>query len=325
MAGKDKDELERFKTEINLTEYAASKGYVLSPKESYKNVAVMRSETDKINISKGPDGHWVYHSWKGQSKGSIIDFAQEMEHKNLGEVRKALRSWIGEGGLKPTVSEKRYVKNLEHTPKDRAVVNSIMLGLQPIKENQWLQLRDIDRETLENSRFAGKILSDLKLKTHVVFPHVDREGLSGLEVRKQDFKGFFKGSEKGLWCSVFKPGDNRVVVCESAIDALSYHQLKGDEKTAYVSTGGSMSEKQKDLVNGLISKNKDKQIVLGFDNDQKGREYCNSIQADNPGAKNLSVDLPPGEGKDWNDVLKDKHRSLDKGMELRMSGPGLSM
>ena len=40
------DELDQFKTRINLAEYAASQGYQLDRRESSRNSAVMRRESD---------------------------------------------------------------------------------------------------------------------------------------------------------------------------------------------------------------------------------------------------------------------------------------
>ena len=60
---RQRDELERFKTGINLTEYAASEGYQLDRRASSRNSGVMRHPGgDKIVIARGEDGHWIYFS-----------------------------------------------------------------------------------------------------------------------------------------------------------------------------------------------------------------------------------------------------------------------
>jgi hypothetical protein len=56
-------ELKRFKTEINLTEYAASEGYEIDEKESSRNSVVMRHPSgDKVIVARGFDRHWIYFS-----------------------------------------------------------------------------------------------------------------------------------------------------------------------------------------------------------------------------------------------------------------------
>ncbi len=58
-------ELERFKTEIDLRLYAQSLGFELNAKDSWRGSAVMeRGAADKIIISRGRDGHYVYWSVK---------------------------------------------------------------------------------------------------------------------------------------------------------------------------------------------------------------------------------------------------------------------
>jgi len=57
-------EIDLFKTEINLTAYAASCGYILDQKTTSRNSAVMvHHDGDKIVIARAKeDKHWVYFS-----------------------------------------------------------------------------------------------------------------------------------------------------------------------------------------------------------------------------------------------------------------------
>ena len=77
MRGNRTDELERFKQDISLAEYAAGEGYVLVKNESSRNSFVMQRETDndKIIVATGTDGHGIYFSVRDDAdNGSIIDF-----------------------------------------------------------------------------------------------------------------------------------------------------------------------------------------------------------------------------------------------------------
>jgi hypothetical protein len=58
------EELERFKTSINLNEFAASPGYAMDSKESWRNSAVMRHpDGDKIiNAKNDATGKRAPHS-----------------------------------------------------------------------------------------------------------------------------------------------------------------------------------------------------------------------------------------------------------------------
>jgi len=60
------------------------------------------------------------------------------------------------------------------------------------------------------------------------------ESLCSFEVKNKDFTGFASGGVKGLWYSEAKITDERLVLVESAIDAMSFHVLFGDQHTRYM-------------------------------------------------------------------------------------------
>ncbi|MGB5632953.1 MAG: relaxase/mobilization nuclease domain-containing protein [Waterburya sp.] len=94
-------QLDRFKTEINLVEYATSIGYEYQPRESSPNSALLRHNSgDKIVIVTNTQGHGIYFSFHDdKDQGTIIDFVQQRNNFNLGEVRKELRPWLLKGGV----------------------------------------------------------------------------------------------------------------------------------------------------------------------------------------------------------------------------------
>ncbi len=97
-------ELERFKTEINLVSYAQSQGYEYLKRESPRNSAVLRHNSgDKIVVTTDIDGHGVYFSLRDDAdKGTIIDFVQNRRNLSLTEVRKELRDWLQESNTRPS-------------------------------------------------------------------------------------------------------------------------------------------------------------------------------------------------------------------------------
>jgi len=91
------DELEDFKTTINLSEYAASEGYCIDRRASSRNsVAIRHASGDKIVIARGQDNHWMYFSVRDDTdNGTLIDFVQNRKGCKLGGVRQELRPWVG--------------------------------------------------------------------------------------------------------------------------------------------------------------------------------------------------------------------------------------
>ena len=98
MVNHDNEELDRFKTDINLTEYAAHLGYALDRQASSRHSITMRrsSNGDKMIVSRNNNGHWMYFSVRDDGdNGTIIDFHQRRTRDNLGETRKTLRDFMG--------------------------------------------------------------------------------------------------------------------------------------------------------------------------------------------------------------------------------------
>lgn len=302
------EELERFKTEINLTAYMAGQGYAIDRKESSRNSAVMRHENgDKLIVARGHDGHWIYFSVRDdQDNGSIIDFIQRRRPCSLGHVRLALREWTGSARPPVKARAETYAPDLEKTSQDRLAVLGEFSRMKPSGRHPWLeQERRIPADILQSSRFAGKIHTDKR--NNAVFAHYDLSGLCGFEMKNRNFTGFSKGGTKGLWFSMAVKGDARLVFAESAIDALSYHALYPDERARYASIGGEMNPNQPELIRKAIEKMPDKaEIIIAMDADPPGRELAERIAriAREAGRHNVICHEPPEEGADWNDRLR---------------------
>lgn len=161
-------ELETFKT-IDLRAYAAELGYLLDRKESWRGSSVLRHPNgDKIIVKQDHDGHFVYFSVRDESdNGSIIDFVQRRKTVNLGQVRQALRPWIGKQAPSPAL-----FPALLPTTKDRLVVERQFRLMHDVERHAYLeQERRLPVETLTAARFAGRIKSDAR--GNAIFPHFD--------------------------------------------------------------------------------------------------------------------------------------------------------
>jgi hypothetical protein len=173
-------ELESFKTSIDLRAYAASQGYVLDRKESWRGSAMMRhANGDKIIIKRDADNHYVYCSVRDEADhGTIIDFVQHRLRLNFGALRKELRQWVG-----------GHVETLPYPPllpsaKDRMRVESAYARMEDASAHPYLENeRAIPAAILQSDRFGGRIRIDAR--GNAVFPHFDREGLCGYEIKNR--------------------------------------------------------------------------------------------------------------------------------------------
>lgn len=289
-------ELDAFKTDIDLRLFAASLGYALDAKESWRASAVMRAGPDKVIIKRDTDGHYIYCSVRDPAdNGTIIDFLQRRQRLSLGEVRKQLRRWIGAPPPLPAWP------SLVISGKDRLQVDIAYAKTKPLVRSPYLESRGIG-DIIGSVRFHNRIRIDHR--ANLIFRHDDQQGdLCGFEKKNQGYTGFAEGGEKGLWGSHDFPDDTRIVFAESAIDALSYAQLFPDPSARYRSFGGGLNPKQPELIAAhirilLVGA----EVVAAVDADTAGDDFA-TIIARQCSPMYLFRRHSPVEG-DWNDVLK---------------------
>ena len=263
-------ELERFKTDVMLPELAAARGYALDRRASSRNSVVMRHpDGDKIIIARYEGTtHWVYFSVRDdRDNGTVIDFLQNRGVGSLGMVRKTLRDWLGTA--RPDSQLPLFVKDLQPVSRDRASVMAAWEMAEPCAALPYLTGRGLGPDVLALPLFVGCVRVDRR--NNALFPHYDKDGLCGFEVKNKGFTGFASGGVKGLWYSQAKTTDGRLVLVESAIDAMSFHALQGDMFTRYMSTGGELNPQQPVLLRGAMEKlHPSAVVVLAFDDDEGG-------------------------------------------------------
>jgi hypothetical protein len=300
----DESEIDAFKGTIDLRQFAASLGYQVDQRESWPGSTVLRRGGDKIVVKRNPNGHYVFFSVRDdRDNGTIIDFLQGREKLSLGQVRRILRSWIGKSDLPP-------LARLAPTSKDRMRVEREYRRMAEAPQHPYLiRQRCLPGALLASPRFAGRVRIDSY--GNAVFPHFNREGLCGYEMKNRGFTSFAAGGEKGLWFSHADPEDRQLVLAESAIDALSYAVLFPDAEdlTRYASLAGKPNSAQSGLVQTTsASLPAGSEIVAAFDADEPGRMLAEVVRGAvaRTGRTDLvfRVHLPAQEGEDWNDILR---------------------
>jgi hypothetical protein len=301
-------ELDAFKREIDLRQFAESLGYQIDRRESWRGSAVLRCATDKIVVKRNGNGHYVFFSLRDDDdNGTVIDFVQRRRHLSLGAVRQILRPWIGRSASAPQFPQ------LPPASPDRMRIEREYRRMAEAQRYPYLERdRCLPSAVLSSPRFANRMRIDARGNT--VFPHFDAAGLCGYEIKNRGFTGFAAGGQKGLWFSQTRPDDWRLVLTESAIDALSYATLSPDseDRTRYASLGGRPSSRQIGLVQAAVIKlDVGAEVVAAFDADEAGRWLVAAIgdvvsrvrrQAEWTGL-GFRVHLPSTEGEDWNQVL----------------------
>jgi uncharacterized protein DUF3991/Toprim domain-containing protein len=307
--GNSNIELDAFKREIDLRQFAVSLGYQIDRRESWRGSTVLRRGGDKIVVKRYGNGHYVFFSVRDDDDhGTIIDFLQRRQHRSLGAVRQVLRPWIG----RPAIS--MQFPALQATSPDRMRVECEYRRMSEVPRYPYLEEdRCVPAAVLLSPRFVGRIRLDSRGNT--VFPHFDAAGLCGYEIKNRGFTGFAGGGEKGLWFSHTRCDDRRLILAESAIDALSHAALFPDaeDQTRYASLGGKPSRRQMRLLEATIAKLAEgAEVVAAFDADPAGVRLTEEIRelvaktAHRTERSDLifKSHLPTQEGEDWNIVLQ---------------------
>lgn len=298
----------RFKKAINLTQYAASVGYVIDRQKSTKSSIAMRHASgDKVIISRRGE-FWVYFSAHDETdNGTIVDFIAKRTGKTWAEIGQELDYWLGEGQTMPSIDPASYIREVPEQVYDRERVKRLFQYVKPVSGHPYLEIeRKISREVLASPRFAGRLFTDRY--GNVVFPHFNKEGLCGLELKNADKGVLTRGSEKGLWMSRRSVSDTCLVISESGIDGLSYHDLFRPENTAYAAVSGSMNENQLKLTLDLLNSFPNLHtVILAVDHDQGGESIARKIERAVTEAGRfkgtLQRHIPEQEGQDWNGHL----------------------
>jgi len=168
----------------------------------------------------------------------------------------------------------------------------------PQIKNYLTQQRCISAELIDFLIRSGKLYADDR--ANAVFLLLGKEKtVVGAELKgtwQSRWHGLAPGSRKDLGCFYVKSSNTRkAVLCESAIDAISYFSL--EPNCTALSTAGA--NPNPGWLSILIAKDFD--IYCGFDSDDTGDSLADRLIRRYPTVKRLR---PPA--KDWNELLQSK-------------------
>lgn len=296
---------QEFRQRISIMELAMANGYTFDKKKGLKwpvlkNVAL--NDTIIVINPANSANQGYFNPQNDNDKGTLYNFIlnrlgtvfsklHDTSEKNINTV---LYGWLKmdhpvNQGIIPIVNKYEF--------------NSALL--QPLTNIEYLKSRGFNGKTLLAKEFKNRIFNHLCGRfINTCFPYYNAEGeIVACENRNIEYKMQSLGSDRsiGIWHSNIPLITKQVILTESPIDALSYHQLKGKENLLYISFGGSIAPGQIGTLKVVLEQSKkdaDFSIVSGFDNDRQGDKYFNNIKEIFPA---LTKDLPVG--KDYNEDL----------------------
>jgi len=233
-------------------------------------------------------------NWKlGSGGGGAIDLIMHLKHYDF----KTAVSWLtanftyDHSHCVNTPFSKYHIGVFEPPQRDNKKLYQI---------RNYLFRRCIPTEYIDALINSEKLYADHR--GNAVFLLLGKDKFAvGAELRGtglQKWRGMAPGSKKKQGCFfVNRQNCRKVVLCESAIDAISYSVLHPDCIT--LSTSGAIDDHP--WIKIILKKNY--QVQCGFDADEAGDYFATNMKKRYPSIKRTRPAL-----KDWNDVLKMKFK-----------------
>ena len=287
-------------SDLAIREY----GFQKTAKSTQNSPALKNAKGDHIVIKVQADGAHTFFSPTSDRKGSIYDFVMWQENCDFQAAAEKIRYLLGRK-LERSFNESSPAP--EHREFDREAAKK----LKVMTYSKYLESRGIHDTLLQHGRFKGTILIDEH--NNAVFPHYRDGQIVGYVKKNYKFSGFSEGGEKLLWKSSQFPEDNRLVVCEAAIDALSFASMLSENPkhkerffhTRFISIDGGMSpEAEKALRSEVAAMPENAVIEAAFDNDSQGEKYTEKLQKICAECSREMTVARPKQKKDWNEVLQ---------------------
>ena len=277
---------------VPLTQVAHELGLDSDPKDSHK----WRNDQYTLNIT----GNKFYDFKSMQGGGGAIDLVMYLEQCRFGEAVHWLKDHFGEGTALQTITQQTE-QVIQEKPRKHFIAPERNQDYWSAVKHYLTQTRKLPEQQIQQLHEQGLIYADAH--QNAVFLRRSFEGeitgasLRGTAGKNNQFKGLAAGTRRSQgWFyseSEHKGPIQQVVLCESAIDCLSYQTLNPpDEKTLYLSTDGAGYVPTEQLQQYL-------KITLALDNDAAGQQMAERLKRELPQA---NIQAP--EDIDWNQDLQ---------------------
>jgi carbonic anhydrase/acetyltransferase-like protein (isoleucine patch superfamily) len=348
----DNFELDHFKRDIDLVRYATQQyGYTVAAEGKQGQWHHLEKGSEKLLVTnaKGQEYPLYKNLHDERDAGSIIEFVQARGEGrngpglNLGEARKELRTYLGEVGAE-VAARPMPLQHPERAPavvlpptateeeRREALVRQVLGAERGLTDRSYLHGRNITNETIDNPAFQGRIFTAQDNRhQNTAFPYYSENGIAQVSSKNQEpgapkWDRFIEGVPKeGVWVS--KPTEgagtkvDRIVLSESPIDSLSYHQLNhraGGPNTLYIATGGTPTERQSELIQKIIDRQEPREVVMANDRDPSGVRYninyLNDLSPSRKTGQIGAIDAPESASRpiEWHATSEGKYHNKIK-------------
>lgn len=264
-------------------------GYFFNKKESSHATQKYENDKDAIIVKQSSSGDYIYFNAKDEKDcGTVIDFCKNRNidvktitmdiNANVKTITNAPNKTETAVGNFTDMFNKLETYDLPYLTKTRAIEPALIRQFNVKKDNHG------------NACFAHRLYKNNSAKKIV-----------GWEVKNEGFTGFNSNGNRSIGIAKLGERIESIIICESFIDAMSYAQLKRTTNAVFVSTGGTLTEKQLTQIEALTSAYSNASVVIATDADSAGDAYAQRLLDAIRGAQRERALV----GKDWNDELLD--------------------
>jgi 5S rRNA maturation endonuclease (ribonuclease M5) len=282
---------------INIGELASRLGF---EQDKIDKKAYRRGDL-KISIDPGTGRFNSFTSPDVKGKGAI-DFVIATENKSFKESIEFLKNEYPALLLsKPVFDKKEPAK--EPAPK-------ILIMPERAKDEATAK-RGIDYIVGKRKLTDIKGLFDNKqiyIDNHgnAVFVCRSADGeITGAEIKNEDFKGMAAGTNKSGGAFYLTRGEerSRLILTESAIDAISWQKLKPSQNNIIIASTAGVCTKPNVFIDDVLKKHNIKNVIIGYDSDAAGQKAAAELSAALR-AKGINVEIDKPRLKDWNESIQ---------------------
>lgn len=298
--------------EIPLEEVVVMLGGEKDPQDPQK----WNTPSGPIWLGKGKDSHKFFDHLTGKGGGGAIDLAMHIQRCDFKQAVTALSGALGQTNTRCNSSRKKAAMVTGNVSDGHFIRPAADFRHLPKVVEYLTQTRGLSLSLVQQHVDRGQLYADAR--RNAVFICADGGNDTGAELRgtgKVAFKGMATGSRRGegFFMSTHS-SPTRVVIVESAIDALSYQTLFPGEPACIVSTAGVLPDcPALATLAGTLGVS---DIAIAYDNDPAGNEAASKL------IDQLAVDKAltlrrrtPSSAKDWNEALQQRDCPLFEGAE----------
>lgn len=308
--------IERFNKAIDLPAYLTHRGYwfdeaVVAGGHTTSLLMVQADPAvrpSRLYVAKDPEsGTWTYSNDPLNPRRTIVDYLVRHEDLSRAEALQRIVHCVdrrSDGVVWEASNYQFHVREKSQSQRQAEVEHHRFV------QQQRQVLAELARIGIQSAQYRiAHEGCDVGEPSHRFPPVKCVAHVAGLAEEPQQ-----------LWRSAYARTDQRVVLVERPVDAISYSQRHKDPNACYLAVGSRLTaERQRELGALLSQMPKGMSVVAAFGRDQGGRQLLEQLRSVTPGLQMTRAE--PQFGSTWSNQmqLEARHRRSMRPREAGLS------